>query len=157
MTQSAKTIAVPVDGGALEGDLAVPDDARGIVLFAHGSGCSRHSPRNQLVARHLEDGGLATLLVDLLTEEEEAAERRTRHLRFDIGLLIDRLSAALDRLAADPATSALPVGCFGASTAQRPHSASPAPAPRPSQPSSRAAGAPIWLEMRCGGSKPLRC
>jgi predicted alpha/beta-hydrolase family hydrolase len=84
MTKSVKTIAVPVDGGELEGDLAVPDDARGIVIFAHGSGSSRHSPRNQLVARHLEDGGLATLLVDLLTEGEEAAERHTRHLRFDI-------------------------------------------------------------------------
>ena len=109
-------VAVPIDGDALEGDLTVPADARGTALFAHGSGSSRRSPRNQLVAEHLTEGAMATLLIDLLTEEEEVAERRTRHLRFDIDLLIDRLGAALDWLGDSAATGALPVGCFGAST-----------------------------------------
>jgi dienelactone hydrolase len=109
-------VAVPIEGGALEGDLTVPAGPRGTVLFAHGSGSSRHSPRNRLVAEQLNEGAMATLLIDLLTEEEEIAERRTRHLRFDIDLLIDRLGAALDWLAAGATTGALPVGCFGAST-----------------------------------------
>jgi len=110
------TIAVRAGPVALTGDLVVPGAPRGVVLFAHGSGSSRHSPRNRAVARHLTDHGLATLLVDLLTADEEDAERRTGHLRFDIMLLIERLDAALDRLRSDPATAALPVGCFGAST-----------------------------------------
>lgn len=110
------TVTVPFDDGVLEGDLTVPAQASGVVLFAHGTGSSRHSPRNQLVARQLNDGAMATLLIDLLTEQEELAEQQTRHLRFDIDLLIGRLGAALDWLGDATATSALPVGCFGAST-----------------------------------------
>jgi putative phosphoribosyl transferase len=110
------SVAVPVDHGALEGDLTVPPGAEALVLFAHGSGSSRHSPRNRAVAAQLNDARLATLLIDLLTEEEEQAERETRHLRFDVELLIDRLDAALAWLGQSAATSALPVGCFGAST-----------------------------------------
>ncbi len=98
----------------LEGNLTVPTDARGVVLFAHGSGSSRHSPRNRYVARALREAGLATLLVDLLTAREEEAERFTRHLRFDIRMLSDRLVAAIDWLAEQPETSALPVGVLGA-------------------------------------------
>ena len=110
--------AVRVDAGpvALDGALATPQGARGVVLFAHGSGSSRHSPRNRLVARALQDAGLATLLVDLLTAEEEAVDVRTRHLRFDIAMLAERLVAAIDWLAAHAATKALSVGLFGAST-----------------------------------------
>jgi putative phosphoribosyl transferase len=78
------SVAVPVDHGALEGDLTVPPGAEALVLFAHGSGSSRHSPRNRAVAAQLNDARLATLLIDLLTEEEEQAERETRHLRFDV-------------------------------------------------------------------------
>src|SRR5436190_12862995 len=111
---------VPVRVGAgrvtLEGNLTVPEGARGVVLFAHGSGSGRHSPRNRFVARELVVAGLGTLLIDLLTEEEERAEMHTRHLRFDIGLLAGRLVGATDWLAADTRTSALPVGYFGAST-----------------------------------------
>lgn len=111
---------VPVRVGAdlvtLEGNLSVPDGARGVVLFAHGSGSGRHSPRNRFVAHELVSARLATLLIDLLTEEEEDAERYTRHLRFDIGLLADRLVGATDWLARDPRTAALSVGYFGAST-----------------------------------------
>ena len=103
-------------GVHLEGDLANPPGARGIVLFAHGSGSSRHSPRNRQVAGELNDLGLATLLLDLLTPDEERAERQTRHLRFDIGLLAGRLSAATAWLQAEPSTSGLPIGYFGAST-----------------------------------------
>lgn len=110
------TVAVPIDPGALEGDLAVPSAARGVVLFAHGGGSSRRSPRNQLVARRLNESAMATLLIDLLTEPEELAERETGHLRFDVELLIGRLGAALDWLRDDSTTRALPVGCFGAST-----------------------------------------
>jgi dienelactone hydrolase len=100
----------------LEGSLEVPDGATGVVLFAHGSGSSRHSPRNQFVAGRLRDAGLGTLLVDLLTEQEEAIDARTGHLRFDIGLLAARLAWTIDWLGQQPATAGLGVGLFGAST-----------------------------------------
>lgn len=100
----------------LEGNLVVPEGARGVVLFAHGSGSSRHSPRNRYVARVLQEGSLATLLIDLLTPEEEAVDIRTGHLRFDIGLLAERLAGATDWLTRNAATSALRIGYFGAST-----------------------------------------
>ncbi len=96
--------------------LAVPESARGIVLFVHGSGSSRFSSRNRYVAEVLNEGGLATLLFDLLTPEEHAVDVVTAELRFDIGLLSHRTIAALDWLAAEPRLSALPVGLFGAST-----------------------------------------
>jgi dienelactone hydrolase len=86
------------------------------VVFAHGSGSSRHSPRNRFVAEQLRESGLGTLLVDLLTVEEEATDERTGHLRFDIGLLADRLVHAIGWLGAQPETGGLPVGLFGAST-----------------------------------------
>src|SRR4051794_33233036 len=111
--EQIRIVAGPV---TLEGDLGVPERARGVVLFAHGSGSGRHSPRNRFVARQLGAAGLATLLLDLLTEEEEEAERYTRHLRFDIGLLADRLVGATDWLTEDPRTVGLSVGYFGAST-----------------------------------------
>ena len=100
----------------LEGNLHVPEGARGVVLFAHGSGSSRHSPRNRFVASVLQEGGLATLLIDLLTQEEEAVDLRTAHLRFDIGLLAERLVNATDWLAQQPETQNLRVGYFGSST-----------------------------------------
>jgi pimeloyl-ACP methyl ester carboxylesterase len=112
------TRSVDVGAGAvsLAGDLTVPPDARGVVLFAHGSGSSRHSPRNRQVADALHERQLATLLIDLLTAEEEERERYTRHLRFDIGLLIERLDAARAWLRQDGVTRDLALGCFGAST-----------------------------------------
>src|ERR671933_2360066 len=100
----------------LEGNLAVPDSARGVVLFAHGSGSGRYSPRNRYVARVLREAGLATLLIDLLTAEEEEVDLRTRHLRFDIGLLAERLVGATEWLERNPDTQNLRVGYFGAST-----------------------------------------
>jgi len=100
----------------LEGNLGLPENPRGVVLFAHGSGSGRHSPRNIFVAEQLRKASLATLLIDLLTEEEEVVDHYTMHLRFDIGLLADRLAGAIDWLAAEPLTDELPVGCFGAST-----------------------------------------
>jgi len=109
-------VEVTFDGQTLRGDLSVPPEARGIVLFAHGSGSGRHSPRNRFVAERLNESELATLLIDLLTEEEEAADQYTGHLRFDIGLLADRLAGATDWLADDPRTADLAVGYFGAST-----------------------------------------
>ncbi|HLW59619.1 MAG TPA: dienelactone hydrolase family protein [bacterium] len=100
----------------LEGDLGIPRDAGGIVLFAHGSGSSRHSLRNRFVAELLREGHLGTFLIDLLTAEEEAADAATGYLRFDIDLLGDRLVAITDWLLAHPETRALPIGYFGAST-----------------------------------------
>src|SRR5687768_15488805 len=89
-----RTITIVADGVELEGTLGVPPKASGIVLFAHGSGSSRHSSRNRYVARELRDAGLATLLLDLLNAAEEKEDNRTRALRFDIGMLAGRLVAA---------------------------------------------------------------
>src|SRR5512133_2246636 len=100
----------------LEGLLTIPAGAEGIVVFSHGSGSSRHSPRNQYVARVLQDAGLATLLVDLLTVEEEKEDLITREHRFNIGLLAKRLITATDWLAQQADTQNLIVGYFGAST-----------------------------------------
>jgi len=100
----------------LEGALDVPDGRRGVVLFAHGSGSSRHSPRNRFVARSLREAGLATLLIDLLTVEEERSDAATGRLRFDIRLLAGRLVGITDWLGAHPETRGLPIGYFGAST-----------------------------------------
>src|SRR5919205_65415 len=111
-----RLVRAAADPATLEGNLGLPEGARGIVLFAHGSGSSRHSPRNRYVAQTLRDAGLATLLIDLLTPEEEAVDMRTAHLRFDIGLLAERLVGATDWLTQNPDTQALRVGYFGAST-----------------------------------------
>jgi putative phosphoribosyl transferase len=109
---------VRVGAGAveLEGELVVPGHARGVVLFAHGSGSSRHSSRNRFVARVLQEAGLATLLIDLLTAAEEAVDVRTRQLRFDIRMLADRLVGAVEWLGLQPDTRDLRIGLFGAST-----------------------------------------
>jgi pimeloyl-ACP methyl ester carboxylesterase len=111
-----RPVRVSADTVMLEGNLAVPDSARGVVLFAHGSGSGRYSPRNRYVARVLREAGLATLLIDLLTAEEEEVDLRTRHLRFDIGLLAERLGGATEWLARNSATRNLWVSYFGAST-----------------------------------------
>jgi dienelactone hydrolase len=106
-------VRIPAGTATIEGHLRVPNDACGIVLFVHGSGSSRHSPRNQVVAQTLNHAGLATLLFDLLTSEEEAKDPR---LRFDIGLLAIRLGFATDWVSQEPAARNLRVGYFGAST-----------------------------------------
>src|SRR5436309_11676408 len=110
----AKDVYIRSGAVQLQGDLNIPAGARGVVLFAHGSGSSRHSPRNQFVARTIRGAGVGTLLFDLLTGEEEAIDLRTRHLRFDIGLLAERLVDATHWLKAD--MSHLNVGYFGSST-----------------------------------------
>jgi len=109
-------IRLAVAGAALNGDLSVPQAASGLVVFAHGSGSGRHSSRNRAVAQALQHARLATLLLDLLTEREERTDVVTREFRFDIGLLANRVAAAVDWAAADAVTSALPIGLFGAST-----------------------------------------
>jgi dienelactone hydrolase len=111
-----EAVRIPDGAIALDADLVLPADAAGIVLFAHGSGSSRQSPRNRHGAGVLAEAGLATVLADLLTRDEEAVDERTRHLRFDIGLLGQRVVAALRWLAGRPGTAKLPVGLFGAST-----------------------------------------
>jgi len=109
-------VRIAVGEASLAGDLAVPTGAPGVVLFAHGSGSSRLSSRNRYVAGELRARGMGTLLMDLLTAEEEQADAHTGHLRFDIGLLAERLLAATRWLRAEAETSRLPVGYFGAST-----------------------------------------
>lgn len=109
-------VVIDSSGGELPGDLVVPEEARGIVVFAHGSGSSRHSSRNRAVAEVLRASGFATLLIDLLTEEEERVDLRTRELRFDIDLLASRVSTAVEQIRRQLAVRGLPVGLFGAST-----------------------------------------
>lgn len=109
-------VSVIISDVTLEGNLVIPHGAIGIVLFAHGSGSSRYSTRNRYVAEVLQQAGLATLLLDLLTTEEEEIDLRTRHLRFDIGLLASRLVGATDWLLQNPDTQQLKIGYFGAST-----------------------------------------
>src|ERR1700730_17281798 len=109
-----RLVRVPVGRVTLEGNLSLPEQASGVVLFAHGSGSSRHSPRNRHVASILNDANLATLLIDLLTREEEAVDARTAHLRFDIGLLAERLIAATDWLTQYTDTLHISVGDLGA-------------------------------------------
>lgn len=109
-------IRIQLDGKGLEADLGGPPTARGLVVFAHGSGSSRFSPRNRYVASRLQEAGFATLLVDLLTQEEEAEDARTLALRFDISLLTDRLMRAVAWALGQPQLRGLAVGLFGAST-----------------------------------------
>lgn len=124
------SVAIPSGDVQLYGDLVIPPGATGIVVFAHGSGSSRFSPRNRFVAGELQNAGLATLLFDLLTAEEEVVNERTRELRFDIGLLARRLVRVTDWLIREDVTRELSIGYFGASTgaaaalaaaAERPH------------------------------------
>src|SRR5258706_6039979 len=111
-----QNVSIRVDDVQLEGDMVLQDNDAGLVLFAHGSGSSRLSPRNQFVASALQQAGIGTLLFDLLTRDEEAAERVTRHLRFDIPMLARRLNEAT-RWAMDNATTRdVPLGYFGSST-----------------------------------------
>jgi len=115
-TTTPQSVRLEIAGITLNGDLSPTAGAHGLIVFAHGSGSSRHSPRNRAVAEVLQHARLATLLLDLLTEPEDAGDARTAEFRFDIPLLADRVVAAIDWAAAQPSTSSLPVGLFGAST-----------------------------------------
>jgi putative phosphoribosyl transferase len=114
--RDAGLVRVSANDVFLEGNLLIPANAPGVVLFAHGSGSSRFSSRNRYVAEELRAAGLATLLIDLLTPEEEQIDMRTAHLRFDIGLLADRLVGAIEWLEQEQRTHTMKVGLFGAST-----------------------------------------
>jgi putative phosphoribosyl transferase len=116
MGAESVTLHIPAGEVTLAGDLAIPENARGLVLFAHGSGSGRQSPRNQAVAEVLRDAGVATLLFDLLTPHEEAEDVYSGHLRFDIGLLSRRLAIVTEEIADDPRSRNLGLGYFGAST-----------------------------------------
>jgi putative phosphoribosyl transferase len=115
-TITAQPVEISAGVAALNGDLRMPPNARGLVIFAHGSGSSRFSTRNREVAEFLDAQGFATLLLDLLTPEEDAIDARTRQYRFDIERLGPRVSAAADWARRHPELRELPVGCFGAST-----------------------------------------
>ncbi|KOX05526.1 dienelactone hydrolase family protein [Micromonospora profundi] len=116
MDEQSSTVTIPVGDVQLPADLLLPADPAGVVLFAHGSGSSRHSPRNVAVARTLNGRGLATVLVDLLTPAEEEVDARTAEPRFDIGLLAGRLAGIVDWLAVERPAGDVPIGLFGAST-----------------------------------------
>ena len=111
-----RLVHVPAGSLTIEGNLNLPKGARAVVLFSHGSGSSRHSFRNRYVARMLNEAKLATLLIDLLSTDEEAVDQHTAHLRFDIGLIAGRLVCATDWLTRSPDTKHLWIGYFGAST-----------------------------------------
>lgn len=111
-----KTVSIPVEGETLEASLGIPEQARGMVLFSHGSGSSRFSPRNRYVAEYLQQLGMATVLLDLLTPREENQDLRTGQWRFDIDLLGARLVQVADWLRQESPTASLPLGLFGAST-----------------------------------------
>lgn len=110
------SVSIPCGHQMLSGDLTVPARPKGIIIFAHGSGSSRQSPRNRYVSRTLNEGGFATLLMDLLTEDEERADARSHHLRFDILLLSERLKAATAWVRNTDLTIHFPIAYFGAST-----------------------------------------
>ncbi|MEU6205610.1 dienelactone hydrolase family protein [Micromonospora musae] len=116
MDVRSSEVTIPVGDAQLVADVILPSEPVGVVLFAHGSGSSRHSPRNTAVARVLHQRALGTVLVDLLTPAEDAVDARTAELRFNIELLADRLSAIVDWLGGEQATRGLPIGLFGAST-----------------------------------------
>lgn len=111
-----RDVTIEIEDASLAGSLTMPEAARGLVIFAHGSGSGRHSPRNREVAARLNAAALGTLLLDLLTPAEEAVDRRTAQLRFDIPLLTGRVRAAVDWASREPEIAALPIGLFGAST-----------------------------------------
>jgi dienelactone hydrolase len=111
-----QSLQIPVDGVVLDADLGMPETAHGAVLFAHGSGSGRHSPRNRYVAEELNRAGLVTVLADLLTAQEEQVDLRTAALRFDINLLASRVTALVDWTARSELTAGLGIGLFGAST-----------------------------------------
>lgn len=114
--KSSSEIQIPINSITLEGNLTIPEGAKGIVVFAHGSGSSRFSSRNRYVAQELQKKGLGTLLFDLLTAEEERIDMVTAHLRFDIDLLAKRLVDVTNWLLSNPDTKKLSIGYFGAST-----------------------------------------
>lgn len=116
VSEIQETVRIPMDSIILEGDLEIPEGAEGLVIFAHGSGSSRHSIRNKTVAKMLRQNKMATLLFDLLTPEEEEIDNVTAHLRFDIDLLSERLIGTTDWVLQNPTTKNLNIGYFGAST-----------------------------------------
>ena len=148
---------IPLDDLSLDATLTLPDNARAVVVFAHGSGSSRHSPRNRFVAEELNAAGLGTLLMDLLTEREGAEDEETGELRFDIGLLAARLVAAIDWLGWEPSTRELGVGVFGASTGEPPRSSRPLGCRTGSARWCRAADGRIWPTSTFPTSRRRRC
>lgn len=111
-----KLVKITIDSDTIEGDLTIPVESQGIVLFAHGAGSSRNSSRNNFVADKLRDAGIATLLIDLLTPEEKEIDRRTREIRFDIDRLAERVTGTVDWFDENEMTKGLRTGVFGSST-----------------------------------------
>jgi len=116
MHNHKKLVKIPVESDLIEGDLSVPGDAEGIVLFAHGAGSNRNSTRNNFVADELRKADLATLLIDLLTPEEKKIDQQTREFRFDIDRLAKRVTGTIDWMGKNETTDSLKIGLFGSST-----------------------------------------
>ena len=153
ITRPIKIALGPV---TLDGDLAIPDEPCGIVLFAHGSGSSRFSPRNRFVAGSFADGGLATLLLDLLTPKRRSIDVRTRQHRFDIGLLAERLVGATDWSASSPKRATFPSATLARAPAAAAAWSRPRRGRRPSAPWFRVVAGPT-LPARLAASAPRRC
>jgi putative phosphoribosyl transferase len=151
-----ESVLIPVPGGHIGADLRVPQKARGIVLFAHGSGSSRLSGRNRAVAEHLQEAGFATLLIDLLTHAEESVDVYTREFRFDIELLGRRVVLATDWTQQRPVLQPLPVGFFGASTGAAAASSGPPSGLMSHGRSYHGAAVRIWSRTRCRRSTRRR-
>src|SRR5579884_660280 len=152
MPAMEQPVSIPIGPIAVSGDLAVPDNARGIVIFAHGTGSSRHSPRNRFVAQVLQQSGLATLLMDLLTPQEESFDSATGELRFNVQLLAARLVAATEWLAGCSATRSSSRATLAPAQAPQPRWWRPPGCRAASEPSFPAAGGPIWRGPHCNKS-----
>ena len=150
-------VQIQAGGAILSGSLSIPENTDALVLFAHGSGSSRHSPRNQFVARTLNDAGLATLLFDLLTPQEEATDAYSREHRFNIGLLAERLAHATKWAKQQNETRDLPIGYFGSSTAGRRRWSQHLRFRKMSAPWFHAVDVRTWLATLCQKCRRPRC
>ena len=149
----ANDILIDLDNASLEGSLSIPDAPKGIVLFSHGSGSSRYSPRNRMVAGVLQQEGFATFLFDLLTPQEDEDPRA----RFDIPLLTDRLTAVVQWTTEQPSLSALPLGLFGASTGAASALGTAAELPEVVKAVVSRGGRPIWRRRYSHRFRPQHC
>jgi hypothetical protein len=157
MTHHTRPVQIRAGSALIEGDLAIPERAAGLVVFAHGSGSSRFSRRNRMVAQALEEGGFATLLLDLLTRKEEAIDVRTREYRFDIDRLAHRVVAAIDWAGGESEVSALPMPASGRAPARRRRSGPQPSAPTPYALSFRGAAGPTSPATPCRASRLRPC
>ena len=153
----SREVRLLLPGAELEGSLTLPEEAPGLVLFAHGSGSSRHSPRNRYVAEILQSAGLATLLMDLLTHDKDAVDRFTRQFRFNIGLLAERLTGASTGSRGNRKLENSPLACSAPALVRRPPCRPRLLVPAEYKPSSAAVVVRTWRERRSHTCGPRPC